>query len=393
VNQEKVLVVGGGGHIGLPLSLFLARAGLKVSILDVSRETVDSIRKKIMPFQEPGCDELLATVIESKNLEAFTNFNDASQNDWPVAIIIIGTQLLPNGEPDRQGVLKCISEIHDKLSKNALLILRSTVYPGTTDLVRVALADKGRSDISVVFAPERIAEGFALVELSTLPQIVGVDDEYSFELAANFFSSLENRVLRTTSKEAELAKLITNAYRYAHFALGNAIYMATEDHGIDYRKLYNVMVTDYPRLQSLPRSGFVGGPCLIKDSVQLQSFLGGTELMTQFSLAINQRLVEVTQIKTIELAKKTAAKKVGILGIGFKPESDDIRDSQILLVMKELVNLGFDVTYYDPYSTAPDFQFQELHLLLENSDILVMGTPHVSFSNLKFNKPIVNVWN
>ena len=392
MNRDVVLVVGGGGHIGLPLSLFLTISGMKVSILDVSSETVDSIRAKIMPFQEPGCDDLLTAAIESENLEAFTNFNNSSQKYWPVAIVIIGTQLLEDGEPDRQGVLNCINEIHNKLSENALLILRSTVFPGTTALVQSALIAQGRKDIKVVFAPERIAEGHALLELSALPQIVGADDDHSFEKAASFFKKLGNKVLRTSIKEAELAKLITNAYRYAHFALGNAIYMATQDHDINYSKLYDVMVYDYPRLRSLPRPGFVGGPCLIKDTVQLQSYFRETDNFTQFALSANHGLIEMVKNKTIELARETYSKRIGFLGIGFKPESDDTRDSQVIKVMSELNSLGFDVSYFDPYAKVQGYKFLDIKALIENSDILIMGTPHKAFADQKFNKPIVNVW-
>jgi UDP-N-acetyl-D-mannosaminuronic acid dehydrogenase len=392
VDHDRVLVVGGGGHIGLPLSLFLANSGMKVSIFDVSSETVDLIRAKVMPFQESGCDALLTAAIDSENLEAFTNFNSSSQKDWPIAIVIIGTQLLENGEPDRQGVLNCIKEIHTKLSDGALLILRSTVFPGTTDLVQSSLYDQGRDDIKVVFAPERIAEGHALIELSTLPQIIGAEDDASFEAANTFFEKLGNSVLRTTSKEAEIAKLITNAYRYAHFALGNAIYIATQDHNIDYSTLYKVMIHDYPRLKSLPKPGFVGGPCLIKDTVQLQSFFRGSELMTEFSLRVNHGLITLVKNKVMEMAKDTSFNKIGVLGIGFKPDTDDTRDSQILILMKDLVALGFDVSYFDPYSKSGEYKFQNLEELIDNSDILVMGTPHKTFTNLKLDKPIVNVW-
>jgi UDP-N-acetyl-D-mannosaminuronic acid dehydrogenase len=392
VDHDSVLVVGGGGHIGLPLSLFLANLGMKVSIFDVSSETVDLIRTKVMPFQESGCDALLTDAIDNKNLEAFTNFYDSPQKDWSVAIVIIGTQLLENGEPDRQGVLNCINEIHTKLSDGALLVLRSTVFPGTTDLVQRSLCDQGRDDIKVVFAPERIAEGYALNELSTLPQIIGADDDASFEAATKFFKKLGNSILRTTSKEAELAKLITNAYRYAHFAIGNAIYMATQDHNIDYSMLYTVMTHDYPRLKSLPKPGFVGGPCLIKDTVQLQSFFRGSELLTEFSLSVNHGLIAMVKNKVMEMAKDISFNKIGVLGIGFKPDTDDIRDSQILIVMKDLVEIGFDVSYFDPYAKSDDYKFQNLEELIDNSDILVMGTPHKMFTNLKLDKPIVNIW-
>jgi UDP-N-acetyl-D-mannosaminuronic acid dehydrogenase len=368
--KNDVLVVGGGGHIGLPLSLFLANRGMEVTILDISTSVVESIRNKTMPFHEPGCQELLSRVIDSQ-----------------------ATQLLSSGEPDRDGVLSCIEEIHQHLDQDALLILRSTVFPGTTELVQNLLVKMGRGDVKVIFAPERIAEGFALAELESLPQIIGADTDYDFGLGKTFFERIGNSVLPVKTKEAEFIKLATNAYRFAHFALGNAIYLAAQKENFNYSIIMETMVKDYPRLSSLPKPGYVGGPCLIKDTVQLQSFLGGTNAMTDFSLNVNFELTQFTIDRIVQKALEAKGSVIGFLGIAFKPESDDIRDSPILIVMQQLITLGYTVKYFDPYATSESFEFQNLNELLSKSDILVLGTPHKEFIGLELNRPLVNVWN
>lgn len=391
--EDGVLVVGGGGHIGLPLSLFLTNQNMNVTILDTSRNVVDLIRQKIMPFYEPGCQELLTDAIEGQTLKVFESLNDSSQQKWSVAVIIIGTQLLPSGEPDREGVLNCIQDIHPHLCEGALLILRSTVYPGTTQLVRDFLEKIGRQDVKVIFAPERIAEGFALIELGTLPQIIGADSDVDFESARIFFEKVGNKVLRASSKEAEFIKLTTNAYRFAHFALGNAIYLAAQRENFNYSSLFGTMVDDYPRLSSLPKPGYVGGPCLIKDTVQLQSFFGGSNPMTDFALVVNRQLVEHTIKQVLEFASRVKGERIGVLGVAFKPESDDVRDSPILLVMHELQLRGYEIKYFDPHARVESFEFQEIDELLADSDIIVLGTPHSQFSSLQIDTPLVNVWN
>ncbi len=388
-----ILVVGGGGHIGLPLSLYLANRNMNVTILDVSHKTVDLVSQGIMPFHEPGCQKILSTVIETGELKIFSSLIYSTQKQWPVAIVIIGTQLLSTGQPDRKGVLNCIEEIHGHLSENALLILRSTVYPGTTELVRSFLKNIGRHDVKVIFAPERIAEGFALNELEVLPQIVGADSDADFESGKIFFELVGNRILRTTTKEAEFIKLTTNAYRFAHFALGNAIYLAAQRENLDYSNLMKTMMDDYPRLSSLPRSGYVGGPCLIKDTIQLQSYLGGSNSMTEFALSVNRELVDFTIRKIIQASDGVQKKRIGILGIAFKPESDDIRDSPILSVMKELQRVGYEVKYFDPMARTEFFDFEELEEILNNSNIIVIGTPHKQFADIKIRVPVISVWN
>jgi UDP-N-acetyl-D-mannosaminuronic acid dehydrogenase len=391
--KNDVLVVGGGGHIGLPLSLFLANRGMEVTILDISTSVVESIRNKTMPFHEPGCQELLSRVIDSQALKVFATLSHSDKRRWSVAIVIIGTQLLSSGEPDRDGVLSCIEEIHQHLDQDALLILRSTVFPGTTELVQNLLVKMGRGDVKVIFAPERIAEGFALAELESLPQIIGADTDYDFGLGKTFFERIGNSVLPVKTKEAEFIKLATNAYRFAHFALGNAIYLAAQKENFNYSIIMETMVKDYPRLSSLPKPGYVGGPCLIKDTVQLQSFLGGTNAMTDFSLNVNFELTQFTIDRIVQKALEAKGSVIGFLGIAFKPESDDIRDSPILIVMQQLITLGYTVKYFDPYATSESFEFQNLNELLSKSDILVLGTPHKEFIGLELNRPLVNVWN
>lgn len=392
MDTNEVLVVGGGGRIGLPLAVFLSSRAFKVCILDSSEERVEAIVNGIMPFEESGCEVLLTKAIENRSLEAYTTLEYFEKRLWDIVIVVIGTQLLDNGIPDKDGVIKCIQEIHGYLGYGALLILRSTVYPGTTLQIRETLSNLNRDDVKIVFAPERIAEGAALSEFVSLPQIIGADQDQDFERANKFFSSFNPEVLRVTSKEAEIIKLLTNAYRFAHFALGNAIYLAISRENLDYSLIYETMRKNYPRLSSLPHSGYVGGPCLIKDTIQLQHYLGVPEPFTETSLEINNQLVNFTVDEVLRLTDRERSKVVGVLGITFKPESDDIRDSPVLQIMHKLSNLGYRVLFFDPYIKNSIYEFREIEELTSVCDIFIMGTPHKLLRQLKFDKPLINIW-
>ena len=390
---NNVLVVGGAGHIGLPLSLFLFSKSQNVTIFDISAKAVADINNGKMPFIEHGCEEILKQAIGSQSFRAINDLSEYEGKLWPVAIIIIGTQLLDNQQPDRLGVFECVKSIIGNLSEGALLILRSTIYPGTTDLVEEHLEKLGRSDVSVVFAPERIAEGFALKELQNLPQIVGTNNEIAADLGKSFFTSLGIVVLEASATEAEIIKLLTNSYRFAHFAIANALYLTSENLGLDYIRVFELMTYKYPRLESLPKPGYVGGPCLIKDSIQLNSFIGGDSYLIKFALKANGDMVDHTVAKALALRKNDSQFAVGVIGVGFKPDIDDFRDSPIVEVMRKLKDEGIKVFYSDPYAQIEEFDKRNIEELQEISDVLLIGTIHSEYKGLQVTKPYISVWN
>jgi UDP-N-acetyl-D-mannosaminuronic acid dehydrogenase len=390
---NDILVVGGAGHIGLPLSLFLFSKYQAVTIFDISTKAVSDINKGKMPFVEHGCEEILKQTVRSQRFHAINDLSESEGKLWPVAIIIIGTQLLENQQPDRLGVFECVKSILGNLQRGALLILRSTIYPGTTVLVEELLATQGRSDIRVVFAPERIAEGFALEELQDLPQIVGSNNKIAGDLGKSFFISLGNVVVEASANEAEIIKLLTNVYRFAHFAIANALYLTSENLGFNYSRIFKLMTDQYPRLESLPKPGYVGGPCLIKDSIQLNSFIGGDSSLIQFALKANRDMVDHTVAKTLAFRKENKQFVVGVIGLSFKPDIDDFRDSPIVEVMRKLKVEKVKVFYSDPYVQTEEFDKRTIDELQEISDVILIGTLHSDYKGLQLTKPSFSVWN
>ena len=275
VVDMNVAVVGGCGHVGLPLALALADSGLKVVSYDISQSAVDTVNGGQMPFMEDGAGEVLARVLSSGDFRATTDPRSVSRAEY--VVVVVGTPVDEHLNPKPEAVVQAVKDLSPYLRSEQLLVLRSTVFPGVTAAVEKALAGAGL-EVHVAFCPERIAEGFAMKELFELPQIVGVRDDDVFASASRLFGALGVKVHRTTPEEAELAKLITNTWRYIKFAAANQFWMMANDSGLDYAKIVAATEQDYPRAADMPGAGFAAGPCLLKDTMQLAAFTNNTFL-------------------------------------------------------------------------------------------------------------------
>lgn len=387
-SRPDVVVVGGGGHVGLPLSLSLADAGLHVGIYDISDETVARICRGQMPFKEDGADELLARLLPTGRLTLTTQPQILCDVDR--VVVVIGTPIDEFLNPSMAIFEQAVEQLAPYLADDALIVLRSTVYPGTTSYIHQALRDRGRR-VDVAFAPERIAEGHALKELATLPQIIGADDVRSGDRAEALFAPLGAEIIRTTSREAELAKLFTNAWRYMKFAVANQFFMVAHNAGVDYNSVLHAIRHNYPRAADLPGPGFAAGPCLLKDTMQLAAFTTDHFPMGQTAMQINEGLPSYVVNVMERRYGSLRGRRVGILGTAFKAESDDMRSSLSYKLRKLLSWAGAHVLMTDPY--VADDRLLPLDQVLDESEVLVLGAPHVAYRNLEIGgKDVVDVW-
>ena len=221
----KVTVVGGCGHVGLPLSVALGLKNHEVIAFDISETSVKEVNLGRAPFWEPGLSDSLNVAL---NLGFIATTDAKSVASAEVVIVIVGTPIDLHLNPDPNAVVAAVEEIASDLNDNQLLVLRSTVFPGVTQQVERLLANLGIRT-PVVFCPERIAEGFAMQELSELPQIIGARSDENFKRAADLFESLGVKTIRNTPEEAELAKLFTNTWRYIKFAAANQFWLMPND--------------------------------------------------------------------------------------------------------------------------------------------------------------------
>jgi UDP-N-acetyl-D-mannosaminuronic acid dehydrogenase len=386
--HADIVVVGGGGHVGLPLSLKLAEVGFNVAIYDVAEPTIERINDGQMPFMEPGADALLTNMLPTGRLTLSSDPQTVRGVD--VVIIVIGTPIDEFLNPSLSIFDKTVAQLSPYLSDGALVVLRSTVYPGTTAHVARALADNGHR-VDVAFCPERIAEGKALEELGGLPQIVGADDDRAAERAAQVFKRLGAETIRTTTKEAELSKLFTNAWRYMKFAVANQFFMMAHAAGVDYNSVLHAVRHDYPRAADLPGPGFAAGPCLLKDTMQLAAFTSDHFAIGQAAMQVNEGLPAYIVSAMERRYGSLVGRTVGILGMAFKAESDDIRASLSYKLRKLLVWAGADVRCTDPY--VNDTRLLPVDQVLESSEILVIGAPHRVYRGLDLPVDrLVDVW-
>jgi UDP-N-acetyl-D-mannosaminuronic acid dehydrogenase len=384
-----VCVVGGCGHVGLPLSIAFALRGKRVAIFDVDHEKVAAVGRGEMPFIEEGGTEGLLEALRSGNLYVGADPAVVAASD---ALVLVGaTPIDDHMSPSFQAVDDILRSIRRWLHDGQLIVLRSTLYPGTSARVSRWLLDNGLT-IEVAVCPERIAQGFGLREIFELPQIISAFSLSGLSRVRRLFGVLSEDLVEMQPLEAELAKLFSNAWRYVKFAVANQFYMIASEIGADFDSIYRGMTHNYPRSSDLPGPGFAAGPCLFKDTMQLAAFTENRFWLGHAAMLVNeglpQHLVNLVKRSSATLADKT----VGILGMAFKADVDDARDS-LSYKLKSIFELeARAVICSDPYVAAPDLVPADE--LVGRSDIIVIATPHQVYRKLDYrDKRVVDVWN
>ncbi len=380
------VLVGGCGHVGLPLGLAFAKNGMRVALYDISADAVEHVSRGEMPFMEEGADRILKE-LAGKRIFATTNPQVVSEAGS--VIVIIGTPVDEHQNPEPHKVVEAVRELGRYLRPNQLLVLRSTIYPGTTALIEAVIDDLGL-DIDIAFCPERIAEGRAIQELFELPQIVSSRTQKGFDRASELFSLLTAKIVRLTPEEAELAKLFTNTWRYIKFATANQLFMIAENFGLDYETIRRGVSEDYPRAADLPSAGFAAGPCLLKDTLQLAAFNNNEFILGQAAINVNEGLPYFI-VSKLARKHKLGSLKIGILGMAFKGESDDTRSSLAYKLKRVLRYRAGEVFTTDPYIEG-DPDLLPLEEVLENSDLLIIGSPHQIYREIVTATPMVDFW-
>ncbi len=386
-DLKSITVVGGCGHVGLPLGIAFAQAGADVTLLDLHPGRVAEVAAGKMPFLERGSDEAIGPVLESGKLKATTSNDSISEVD--VVIVTIGTPVDEFLDPGVGTFDSSLTSVLDRMRAGQMLVLRSTVFPGITSRLAEQIQRRGL-EIDLAYCPERIAQGYALDELCKLPQIVGGTSPDATERASRLFQMLGARTMELTPTEAELAKLFSNAYRYINFAISNQFYMIAERFDADFNRIHKVVTAEYPRLAGFATAGFAGGPCLLKDTMQLAAFNHNSFALGQAAMMVNEGLPS-TLVQAVKQKEGLEGKTVAILGMAFKGNSDDPRASLSYKLRKVLTLECPKVLCSDPY--IQDESFVPLEQCLEEADILFIGCCHDEYKNLKTNKPIVDVFN
>jgi UDP-N-acetyl-D-mannosaminuronic acid dehydrogenase len=388
VRTADLTVVGGAGHVGIPLVLSFASKGLTVNVNDLNVDSLATLKSGRLPFIEYGAEDLLQQALRDNRL-IFTSTPGEISASGPV-IITIGTPVDEYLNPERDVILNCIDALLPHLRDGQLLVLRSTLYPGTTDSIEAYLKRKQRN-LKVAFCPERIVQGYGIEELSRMPQIVSGTTPEAIEEVTALFKMIAPEIVRLEPTEAEFAKLFGNAYRYIEFAVTNQFYLIAQSAGLDYQRILKAMKYNYPRAKNIPKAGYAAGPCLLKDTMQLTAFARNEFSLGNAAMLVNEGLplhVIGDLRRRYDLGKMT----VGLLGMAFKSEIDDVRASLSYKFKKILKGFAGEVLTTDPFVTV-DPDLLPLDEVVTRSDILILCTPHNSYKSADLKgKPVVDVW-
>jgi UDP-N-acetyl-D-mannosaminuronic acid dehydrogenase len=391
--KYEVCIIGGAGHVGLPLGVVFADAGVKTVLLDINTEALKKIEKGQFPFMEKGGEDVLRSALVKKTL--FIADSPKAISDSKYVIIVTGTPVDQYLRPDFKCVTRVIDEYLPYFRDGHIVILRSTVYPGTTDVIQKYFLEKGKR-VKLCFCPERVTQGRAIEEIKQLPQLISaVDEDTIVEVSTLFWKITSAEIIPLKPIEAELAKLFTNFWRYARFAVANQYFMIASHHGLNYVKIYRAMKKDYPRNADLPSPGFASGPCLFKDAMQLAAFASNNFAVGHAAMAVNEGFGNyiISSLKG-EFGPALKDKTLGILGMAFKAGVDDPRGS-LSYKLKEIAQHECRaVLCTDPY--VEDSSLVPVEKLLHGSDIVILTVAHEPYAEINPalypNKKFIDVW-
>ena len=385
----EVCVLGGCGHVGLPLSIAFALKGKRVAVFDIDRLASEKLRSGQMPFMEEDGAQGLREVLASGRLHVAPGPEVISESE--AVVLVMATPIDGHMSPSFQAIDEALKSYRPYFRDGQLVILRSTLYPGTSSRIDRWFAENGLK-IDVAVCPERITQGRGLTEIFNLPQIISAFSKTGLERARALFSAFNDDLVEMGPLEAELTKLFNNAWRYIKFAVANQYFMIATELGADFDAIYRGITHNYPRGDDFPPPGFAAGPCLFKDTMQLAAFTRNNFMLGHAAMLVNEGLPQHIVNSMRKSREDLSASTVGILGMAFKGDIDDARDS-LSYKLKSLLELeARRVLCSDPYVREPGLVDAEV--LIEKSDVIVIATPHSVYRTMDFRgKPVIDMWN
>ena len=380
----------GLGYIGLPTAAVLAGAGHRVVGVDVRRQVVDTVNAGLIHIVEPDLGHAVSSVVQTGALTA-----QLRPTPSEVFLIAVPTpfRLGADGhpQPNIDYVLDAAKSIAPVLQPGNLILLESTSPVGTTEkLAQVLTEISGLSydQLHIAYCPERVLPGRILHELIINDRVIGGLSQSAAKVGSEFYASFcQGQLLTTTARTAELVKLTENAFRDVNIAFANELSMVCDELDVDVRQLIH-FANHHPRVSILQPGCGVGGHCIAVDPWFIVSAVPHRTPLIQAARHVNdgkstwvidqvQARVEVLQDQLRRVVR------VGCLGLAFKPDVDDLRESPALHITTELLVSGFDVMACEPnLHDHPTFKLYSLEQVLEDADLLVFLVPHSSFQGL-----------
>ena len=384
-DSKPTVAVIGQGYMGLPIAALIANAGHRVTGVDINSSVVDQINEGRCPFDEDGLPELISKVVKSGVLRASTTV--PSSDIYLVAV--------PTPQKERRCDLTYVEAAIDSIVEVAvngqLVIIESTISPKTTQRMKDRL---GQNDlkIDVVHCPERAIPGNTLHELVNNDRIIGASSKRSAEVASKLYASfVKGDILLTDQTTAECVKLIENTSRDVQIAFANELAEIADELEIDVLEAIG-LANRHPRVNILEPGPGVGGHCIPIDPWFLVQDTKSGFLIRQAREANDNRPHNLIN-KILSHPSTKAAKKIALLGVSYKKEVDDCRETPALQYHHELCALGYEVKYYDPYVDhwiCPSIGC--LSEVMAWADVLIVVTNHNVFSGITLTKPMFNTF-
>ena len=384
VKEKKATIcILGLGRVGLPLASVFASKGIDVVGIDINEERLTSIRSGKCPFYDPILQENMDISCSSGKLTVESDLGKIKDR-IDVIIVTVGTPTTLGNSVDYSQVYTALEEVCKVDLRNKIVVMRSTLPPRTTtDIIIPFIENKtgliAGSDFHIAVCPERILEGQAVKEIQELPEIIGGINQISNDIITEVFRWINpnKKFSYTTTTGAELAKLFANIYRYIGFALSNEFAIWAEMFGENASNIINISNYEYPR-SNIPKPGFAGGPCLSKDGLFLDNNTTFSSIVST-AWKVNESIPQHVINKIREVEGNLFGRNIGVLGISFKSNSDDLRNSPSVKLVELLKAGGSIVKIHDPFVKDT----LSLNEVLESSDIIILATNHSKFKDIK----------
>ena len=386
LNKQNISIIGGAGHVGFPLGLAFAEKNFKVDLVDLNLKHLKLINKGKSPFMEIGAEKLLKKNLKKNKIITSQNLDSLIYSKY--IIVCIGTPIGKNLKPKLTDFINFFKKLKKFIHKNHVIIIRSSIYPGIIDKLEKLLEQRNKN---IIYCPERIVQGQALIELKKLPQIIASNKKENLIHAKYLFNKITSKIITTSVAEAELIKLFSNSNRYINFSIANQFFLMCQSMNLNFSRVRRIMQDGYERNLNLPKAGFTAGPCLLKDTMQLSSFFKRKFYLGHAAMQINESIPNFI-IKELNKIKNIKKKIIGVLGLAFKPENDDIRDSLSIKLLKLLKKNKFKTLQSDEY--VQDKRNVSKEYLIKKAHVIIIGAPHKRYRKISFPKKIklINVW-
>ncbi len=380
-QRESICVVG-LGYIGLPTSAALAARGFTIHGVEISQDVVDTINAGETHIVEPELDLLVRAAVDSGRLKAHTEPVEAD-----IFMVCVPTPLTSEKTADLNAVWSASKAIAPFVRPGNIVILESTSPPKATErMEEIILQESGLQPGEVHFAhaPERVLPGHILREVIENDRIVGGTNEAATAAAAAFYEKfVSGRVLQTTARTAELAKLVENSYRDTNIAFANELSLVCDELEIDVWELI-ALANRHPRVNILTPGPGVGGHCLAVDPWFIVELVPETARLIRTSREVNEGKPDWIVDRVKRKAERFRQPRIACLGLAYKPDVDDLRESPALEIAIDLAKAGIgEVFAIDPYvDEHPDLTLRPLEDGLEDIDIVVLLVSHRQFKRM-----------